>query len=117
MNSAAQETATPAPDDGWEWACVEIYGHRSHWGRTREEERFGTKMLRIDVPTVKWSETTPPEPVATGWVTHFYGGSAIFSCTPTDEATALRRNAGFRPAQRYSLPPPGQENDEQDMEF
>ena len=30
--------------DGWEWAVVEIFGHRRHAGRTREEERFGAKM-------------------------------------------------------------------------
>ena len=35
---------------GWEWMLVEIMGHRTHWGRSREEERFGAKMLRIDVP-------------------------------------------------------------------
>ena len=37
-------------DDGWEWASVEVMGNRCHHGRTREEELFGTKMLRIDVP-------------------------------------------------------------------
>lgn len=32
------------------WAIVEIFGHRRHVGIASEEERFGVKMLRIDVP-------------------------------------------------------------------
>jgi len=42
------------------------HGHRSHWGRSREEERFGAKMIRIDVP----NQGDP----AKGWTTHYYGG-------------------------------------------
>ena len=45
-----QTTQMPEDNDGWEWAIVEIFGHRRHAGRTREEERFGAKMLRIDIP-------------------------------------------------------------------
>lgn len=57
-----------AEDDGWQWAIVEIFGHRKHAGRTREEERFGAKMLRIDVPI----DGDP----AKGWTTIYYGGSS-----------------------------------------
>ena len=52
-----------------EWAVVEVFGHRSHAGMIREVERFGTKMLRIDVPGEGDSI----------FATHFYGGAAIFS--------------------------------------
>lgn len=85
-----KQDAPPEPD-GWEWAIVEVFGHRRHAGRAREEERFGAKMLRIDVPT----NGDPSQ----GWVTIFYGGSSIFSYSLTDEATVMRTNKPYeRPA-------------------
>lgn len=98
--TATTETPTaPALDDGWEWAIVEIFGHRSHAGRVREEERFGAKLLRIDVPI-------KGDPAANGWETHFYGGSSIFSFTPTDEDSAMRSNKPYEPPSRFRLAPP-----------
>lgn len=93
------------PDDGWEWAIVEIFGHRRLAGRAREEERFGAKMLRIDVPQ-------KGDPDAHGWVSHYYGGSSLFSYTPTDEATALRANRPYDAPSRYALAAPDDENGE-----
>jgi len=95
---AVPETASS--NDGWEWMLVEIMGHRSHWGRTREEERFGTKMLRIDVPI-------KGDPAVHGWSTHFYGGTAIFSITLTDESTVMLKNMPWdAPARlQYARPP------------
>lgn len=81
--------------DGWEWAIVEIFGHRRHAGRTREEERFGAKMLRIDVPN-------KGDPQQHGWTTHYYGGSSIFSFSLTDEATALRANKPYEAPSRLT---------------
>lgn len=107
MDTVTETTA--AADEGFEWMLVEIFGHRTHWGRGKEVERFGSKMLRIDIPQVEWSEPTvdqpAPEPVVVGWVTHFYGGASIFSNTLTDETTAIRRNAPYSRPSRY-LPPP-----------
>ena len=74
--------------DGWEWAIVEIFGHRSHAGRTREEERFGAKMLRIDVPI-------DGDPANKGWLTHFYGGASIFSFTLATEERCLKANRPY----------------------
>ena len=85
--------------DGWEWAIVEIFGHRSHAGRAREEERFGAKMLRIDVPI-------KGDAAANGWETHWYGGSSIFSFTLTDEDSVMRSNRPYESPSRYRLPPP-----------
>jgi hypothetical protein len=81
------ETADASTTDspGWEWMQVEIMGHREHWGRAREEERFGTKMLRIDIPV-------KGEPAVHGWATRYYSGPAIFSVTLTDEATVMNKN-------------------------
>jgi hypothetical protein len=105
------------PDDGWEWAIVEIMGHRRHAGRVREEERFGAKMLRIDVPV-------KGDPSINGWQTMYYGGSSIFSFALSDEATALRMNLPWDAPARVRLPPPEyahggepQQADEESMEW
>jgi hypothetical protein len=95
---ASIERPEPVDDDGFEWAIVEIFGHRRHAGRTREEEKFGAKMLRIDVPN-------KGDPAAHGWTSHYYGGAAIFSFSPTDEATALHINAPYAPASRLTFQP------------
>lgn len=76
--------AANAMTDGFEWAIVEIFGHRRHVGKAREEERFGSKMLRIDVPTIS------ADGKETVWASHYYGGSSLFSYTPTDEATVMK---------------------------
>jgi len=81
--AAAEQVAAPI-DDGWEWAIVEIFGHRRHVGKAREEERFGSKLLRIDVPKLG------PGKDDVTWSSHFYGGSSLFSYTPTDERTVMK---------------------------
>ena len=102
MSEETQAPIDPATtdSDGWEWMLLEVMGHRSHWGRAREEERFGTKMLRIDVPI-------KGDPAVNGWSTHYYSGAAIFSYALTDEATALARNKPWEPPARLTLPAPG----------
>lgn len=95
---------SPAATDTFEWAIVEIFGHRRHAGRISEEERFGTKMLRVDVPAID-SDGRP-----SAWVTRWYAGSALFSVTHTDEATVLRANHPYEPASRY-LPRPDDDDD------
>ncbi|MCW2276343.1 hypothetical protein M2321_003948 [Rhodoblastus acidophilus] len=108
------ETAEAAPpeNDGWEWAIVEIFGHRKHAGRTREEERFGAKLLRIDIPK-------DGDPETNGWETVYYGGSSIFSFALADEATALRFNKPYAPPSRIQLThePANESDDDDDMNF
>lgn len=77
------EDEAPAADEGWTWAILEVFGHRRHVGRAREEEKFGSKLCRIDVPKLG-----PAEGELT-WSSHYYGGSSIFSFTPTDEKTVM----------------------------
>ncbi|PPQ34749.1 hypothetical protein SAMN06265338_1405 [Rhodoblastus acidophilus] len=91
------QTEAKPESDGWEWAIVEIFGHRKHAGRMREEERFGAKLLRIDIPK-------EGDPEANGWETVYYGGSSIFSFALADEATCLRINRPYAPPSRVSLP-------------
>jgi hypothetical protein len=93
------ENVEVAADEGWEWAIVEIMGHRQHAGRTREVEKFGSKMLRIDIPI-------KGDAAANGWETHLYGGSTIFSYTLADEAAVIKHNKPYEPAARYRLPAP-----------
>ena len=92
-------------DDGWKWARVEVMGHRCHYGRTREEELFGTKMLRIDVPK-------KGDAAANGWETVYYGGAAIFSFALTDEATVLHANKPYDSAARLTYDPSQDDDDE-----
>jgi hypothetical protein len=81
------------------WALVEVFGHRKHYGRVTEVEKFGTKMLRVDVPGATDGE----------FETFFYGGGSIFGMTPMTEAAARKWAAYDRP-QRVrpldALPPP-----------
>lgn len=100
----ASHSAAPdaALEGGFEWAMVEIFGHRRHAGRAMEVEKFGGKLLRIDVP--KYAEDG-----SCTWTTHCYGGGSIFSYTPTDEATVRRVNAPVKPF-TYSL---GHEGDDE----
>jgi hypothetical protein len=90
-----------APAD--EYAIVEIMGHRKHVGRIREVERFGSKMLQVDVPT--------DGDFAKGFVSHFYAGGAIFGVTYTDLATVERANKPYEPFRRY-IAPPDEDGDE-----
>ncbi len=93
-------TSNSMPDDkdGWEWMLVEIMGFRKHWARTREEERYGTKMLRVDIPN-------KGDPAVHGWTTHFYGPASIFSITLTDEATVMDENTPWDAPARLRYQP------------
>lgn len=109
--SAQNAEGTPAIID--EWAIVEIMGMRKHAGRIMEVERFGSKMLRVDVPVLVSEQLSllDRDKLATRmpisgawverWVTHFYGGGAIFGITPTDEQTVMAANRTDYPVGRY----------------
>lgn len=99
-------------DDGWEWAVVEVMGHRRHAGRTREVERYGIKMIRVDVPT-------KGDPEANGWTTHFYTGTSLFSVTPCTQEAALKANKPYEPPARLALPArsPDEADEDEEMPF
>lgn len=78
---------------------VEIMGFRKHAGRVIEVEKFGAKMLRVDVPI-------EGDPVAKGWTTHYYSGASIFAVTPTDEDSVMRANKPYERPSPYRLPAP-----------
>lgn len=95
---------TESADDPLEYAIVEIMGHRRIAGRILEVERFGTKMIRIDVPK--------EGDFAKGFVSQFYGGPSIFSVTPTDLATVCKENKPYEPARRYIAAPDADDDDD-----
>ncbi len=70
---------TEATETFEQWAIVEIMGHRRLGGLVTEVERFGTKMMRVDIPPAEVDGQT---------ITQFYGGSSIYALTVTDEETA-----------------------------
>lgn len=96
------ETPPPPDGDAAEYAVVEVFGHRRHAGRIQEVERFGTKLLRIDVPKDGEFER--------GYLTHFYGGASIFSLIPADLETVKKLNEPYRPVGR--LAPPADDRDD-----
>lgn len=111
LDGATPADGAPPPDI---WACVEIFGHRKHYGRVKEIERFGTKMLRVDVPS-----GPPAAPLlgdAATFETFMYGGNAIFSLTPMTEEAARKwadneRPKPYQPMGR--LPPPDFDDDDE----
>lgn len=109
----------PEPEPEFEWAIVEIMGHRKLAGRVREEERFGAKMLRVDIPTLTVStpdvEGEAPKTTVEKWTTQWYGGPSIFSFTLTDEESVMRINRPYYSPQRY-IAPPDRYEDEEDEE-
>lgn len=109
LREAAPETAPSTEENGWDWAIVEIFGHRRHAGRVREEERFGAKMLRVDMPI-------KGDAAANGYETHYYGGASIFSYTPTTEEAVIRINTPYAAPSRYQLPKPGDDDPNVDVD-
>lgn len=83
--------------EGFEsWAIVELMGHVKVAGKLTEEERFGVKMGRIDIPKGK------------GFVTQYFGGSSVYRITPCTEATAraAARLGVPAPVHQWELPAP-----------
>lgn len=85
-----EELKAAADEATNEYAIVEIYGHRRHAGRILEVEKFGAKMLRIDIPKDGDFEA--------GYTTMFYGGGSVFSMSPCDLETVKRANKSYMPA-------------------
>jgi hypothetical protein len=78
------------------FAIVELMGHQRIAGYCSEQAIAGTNMLRVDVPAVNGNQA----------FTRFFGGSAIYSITPTDEATVLTALGSIetRPVDRWVVP-------------
>lgn len=86
----------PAEESPSEYARVEILGYRTHVGRISEVEKFGTKLLRVDVPKGKFEN---------GFTTYFYGGGSIYGITPCDLAFVERANRDQTPPALLTVQP------------
>ena len=80
------------------WAIVELFGHQKVAGQVSEQQIAGQAMLRVDVPEMEGQA---------GW-TRFYGGNAVYSVTPADEATTRAAAAMLqaRPITVYGVAAP-----------
>lgn len=80
-----------------QWAILELMGHVRVAGRVTEEEHFGAKLGRIDIPAHDG-----------GFTTQYFGGSSVYRLTPTTEEIA--RGVALRnqpePVYRFELPAP-----------
>jgi len=96
------------------WAIVELMGHVRLAGRLTEENRFGTALGRIDIPTG-----------GDEFITQYFGGGSVYRITPTDEETARQVAKAARPQPIYRLalsPAPAHhvddhDDDDPDFEF
>ena len=80
------------------WAICELMGHVKLAGKLTEEEHFGAKMGRVDVPrnhvhncpNCKGGKTGAPCPLCGGGqvTTIFFGGGSVYRITPVSEEVA-----------------------------
>lgn len=75
------------------FAIVELMGHVRVAGWVTEEELFGTKLGRVDVPDVS-AEPTGGERPTKVHATQYFNGASLYRLTPCDEQTA-RTVAGY----------------------
>lgn len=84
------------------WAIVELMGHVRMAGRVTEEERFGSKVGRIDIPKDD------------GFTTVYFTAGSIYRLTAVSEemARAVAKGSQPRPVHQWELPKPDDEEDE-----
>jgi hypothetical protein len=89
----AGHLSTPKPAE--QWAVVQQLGHKRTAGRVTEEERFGVKLLRLDVPQADGS-----------FVTKLVGGASIYDVTYVGEleARAVARASHQEPVHAWEMP-------------
>jgi hypothetical protein len=87
MNDTAttEQPTAPAADVDWEWAIVEIFGHRRHVGKAREEESSTSRSSDL-VPGRSRGPAT---------------STAAHRCSPTRRPTSIR---SLRYAEREYTP-------------
>jgi hypothetical protein len=83
------------------WGILELMGHVRMAGQISEEERFGSKVGRIDCPS---SES----PDGTGFVTVYFTAASVYRLTACTEeaARAVAYRSVPRPVHQYELPAP-----------
>lgn len=88
------------------WAIVELMGHVRLAGRLTEEEKFGAKMGRLDIPVasepncINCNGKNPPCPLCKGgsFVSQLFGGNSVYRITIVTEAVARHVASSHAPA-------------------
>jgi hypothetical protein len=96
------------------WALVEQLGFRQTVGKVSEEEQYGAKMLRLDVPVFGKIPSADPPQV---YVTRYCGGPSLYQVTPLDAETAIdmaRKQSDPRPVKPTSYQIEDQRGDQED---
>ena len=76
------------------WAIVELMGHVRMAGRVSEEEHFGGKLGRIDIPATDGT-----------FVTQFFGAGSVYRVTivSEDAARVAARGSQIEPVHPWEL--------------
>jgi len=92
--SVAQPPAAETPPT---FAKVELMGHVTLVGRLTEEEKFGCKLGRLDVPNADGT-----------WTTVYFGGASVYRITVCTEAVArvLAQKSSPAPVSAWDFPKP-----------
>ncbi len=80
--NAEPDTTEAMPETPAEWAVVSQMGHVQFSGRITEEERFGGKLGRCDVPQRDGT-----------FLTRYFTAASLYSMVPCTEAYARALNA------------------------
>lgn len=82
---------TTIPDT---WAKVELMGHICLAGKLSEEEKFGSKLARLDIPN------------GDEFTTQYFGGSAVYRISIVTEEVArhIARNSASAPISPWDYP-------------
>lgn len=114
------------------WAIVEQMGHVKLSGRISEEEKFGAKMMRIDIPMIKRDckgcrgkgkvpllegDTDLIDCPCTTFFTKYVSGASLYSVSIVSEAAArlVASKLSPEPVHVWDLPkqlPPSQQDDD-----
>lgn len=104
-----------------QWAVVELMGHVRIAGLLSEEERFGSKVGRIDIPSPiavcmpcggsvgkndACEQCRGKGAVGGGFVTQFFGGSSVYRITFVSEeaARAVAKSSQPQPIHSWEMP-------------
>jgi hypothetical protein len=79
------------------WAVVELMGHVKLAGRLTEEEKFGAKLGRLDIP-----QDDPLIAGETVFVTQYFGGGSVYRITLVTEEVARHVGKKSSPAPVHS---------------
>ncbi len=77
------------------WAIVELMGHVKMAGRLTEEERFGSKLGRLDIPGHDGA-----------WSAVYFNGASVYRLTPCTEEAAriVAKRAQPEPVHQWEIP-------------